>query len=252
MLTLLSEGAYDETYQQLVKGLHISSDKTAVANQYQNYLKQSQKNAGTAKFSVANKIFIKQDYQLNRTFQNVATNKFMSGVQPLNFDNSEQSTRTINNFVAKETDNKITKLLSADQVGPSTRIVLVNAIYFNGNWTYQFNKQKSFQKQFTVSETQTAGTTFMTNINNYKYTELPDLGARAVELSYSNSSFGFVILLPNHKYGYSTFEQKLKKYDWTKLTANMQSQKVNLTIPKFTAEFSITMNDVLSKVCALH
>merc|ERR1712198_66283 len=57
------------------------------------------------------------------------------------FAKSEEAADTINEYVEKKTRGLIDEIISLQDVGILTRLVLVNAIYFKANWKYQFNKQ---------------------------------------------------------------------------------------------------------------
>ena len=51
--------------------------------------------------------------------------------------------------------DKITELLSRESVNSDTLLVLVNAIYFKGNWEKQFNKEDTREMPFKVSKVNT-------------------------------------------------------------------------------------------------
>lgn len=91
----------------------------------------------------------------------------------------------------------------------------------------------------------------MNQLNSFNYTALPELDATALEMLYANSTFSVVIILPNANVAYGDVENKLKTYDWTKITSQMHVQKVNVTIPKVQMTYQQSMNYILSKVCLL-
>lgn len=63
------------------------------------------------------------------------------------------------------------------------------------------------------------------------------LNATAVELEYANSNFSFVVVLPNKRTGLNELEKSLQTNDWKEISDQMRSQRVNVKIPKFKAEF---------------
>lgn len=65
------------------------------------------------------------------------------------------------------------------------------------------------------------------------YAKLMDLDSTALEMHYADSDLSFVIVLPNRRMGLSSLEKNLKNYDWAKITDQMQSTDVVLTIPKY-------------------
>lgn len=91
---------------------------------------------------IANGIFISKNYHVNPEYRALADDQFGSRVANIDFSQSEKAAATINSFVANKTDNKITNLVSPTSFKASaTGLVLVNAIYFKGNWQFPFNER---------------------------------------------------------------------------------------------------------------
>lgn len=193
-LALLSQGAGGKTYEQLKQTLHLGNDKSAVANQYCEHCKALEKNAGEATLSIANRVYVQQRNQLSETFQELATSKFKSGVESLNFAESKKSASTINRFVEENTNGKIKELFKPDQFDADTQSVLVNAIYFNGKWETPFDKSKTKEGYFHISETETEKVDFMSQTSVCKMGYIQDLSAIVLELKYANSTMAFVIV----------------------------------------------------------
>ena len=87
----------------------------------------------------------------------------------MDFSQAEQSASAINQWVEEQTNNKIQKLIDAKMLGPLTKLVLVNAIYFKGNWDVKFDKSKTSKGDFHVSPTKTIKTDMMFAKEEYAY-----------------------------------------------------------------------------------
>lgn len=251
-LTLMSEGTNGNTFQQLKNGLNLGSNKQTTANLFERYYRDLNKAAGSSEFSIANAIYIQIGYALKSTFKQLAVGQFKSAVDQLNFTEAEQSAQTINKFVEGKTNNKIHDLITPQMLGPDTRIVLVNAIYFKGDWWHPFNEDNTRQGTFFMSKSVTAPATFMNVIESFNYAALNYLDATALEMSYVNSSISFVVILPNQQITLGAVQQKVQNYDgcaWSRITSNMKERRVNVTMPKFKNEFSINLNEALKNVC---
>lgn len=135
-MSLLFVGAGGKTVNILQKGLNLGNltqqqtaiDFRAVLTPYQ----------GSNDVQIANAIYVMQGFRINSTYRNIVTQDFYSIIRALNFANNKASANTINQWVEQETHDKIKNLVSADSLGASTRLVLVNAIYFNGTWLNKF------------------------------------------------------------------------------------------------------------------
>lgn len=189
-----------------------------------------------------------KNYSVKKSFNDVATKSFASEAQTLDFSQSQQSASTINGWVEDNTNNKIKDLISADSLGDDTRMVLVNAIYFKGFWTYQFKPSDTFKAPFYLNDQDSVTVDFMKTKKNFKYGHLQELDATAIELPYKDSDISMLIILPNSKTGLSALEGKLNTVDLGDISSKLYSMEVNVEIPKFKIEFDITLNEPLQKV----
>lgn len=205
-------------------------------------------NAGNSKLSIANQIYVNQGSKIRDDFREIATSKFMSGIESLNFANAPASAKHINNFVESKTNGKIRNLIAEDAILPGTRAMLINAIYFKGTWEIPFDKANTLKGDFFTVNNGINSAEFMYNEARYSYGALNDLPATALAMKYANSSFSFVILLPNSRTGLAQLETQLKNYNLEKLNNQMHKQTVEVKIPKFKTEFSIILNNALKKV----
>lgn len=247
-ICLASQGANGDTYLRTNNSLRVDGDRTVVANEFQNYYQQLKKSAGAATMSIVNEIYVQAGHRLNQTFQRVAVEKFHSGVKPLNFVNAAASAQAINTFVASKTNNKITDVVSSSMFDATTRLVLVNAIYFKGTWKRAFDPKKTTQGQFYYNGGGSGPVKFMNTIDTFNYADISNMKARALELPYANSNLAFVIVLPNDRNGLEPLRASLEAIDWTIILDKMSPRKVKASIPKFKVHQSISMNRILKNV----
>lgn len=248
-LALLMQAANGTTFDELRDGLHLNgADKEAIAEQFNDFYSQLQQSVGSSSLSIANQIYVQQGREINRYFDELATTKFESGVEALNFDNVEQSADIINRFVEEETHGKIVDFVKPNALDASTAMFLVNAIYFKGIWETKFSKERTRPGNFFVAESQAIRTDFMTNNKVFNYAKLKDLNASALQLKYANSTLSFVILLPNNRVGLPELETKLHGYDLTSITRKMRPRKMEVTIPKFKIDYEIELSTILTDV----
>ena len=87
----------------------------------------------------------------------------------MDFGQAVQSATAINQWVEEQTNAKIQKIITPDSLGPLTKLVLVNAIYFKGDWKVKFDKSKTRKGDFHVSPTKTVQTDMMFSKEEYAY-----------------------------------------------------------------------------------
>lgn len=247
-LALALQGAQKNTFKQIARGLHLGGDKAIIAAQFAKHYDLLKNGVGKSTLSIANQLYVQQGYQIQQSFRDVAVNQFKSGVESLNFADAVAAAQTINAFVESKTNSKIKDLISSDSLDHLTRLVLVNAIYFKGNWEQKFPIERTSPGDFYVDETKTVTVDYMRNDDEYRFAELSDLDASALELKYAKSNISFVVVLPNGRTGLPALEASLKNYDLSKIISQMRKQKVEVTMPKFKIEYQIELTNVLQKV----
>lgn len=137
----------------------------------------------------------------------------------------------INAWVSEKTEGKIPKLL--DQLPPNDVAVILNAIYFKGDWAQPFNKKHTRDTDFYVSAEDTVSVPLMTQKAIVPFVQ--EKSFQAVALPYAGNKVDMVILLPNDKTGLSALEKDLthKKLQAVFLSLQQNQKKVRIFIPRF-------------------
>ncbi|XP_031616653.1 thyroxine-binding globulin-like [Contarinia nasturtii] len=247
-LMLLSQAANGRTFEGIKSGLRINVEKSVAANQFHDYYESLQHNVGAAILSTANLVYVQQGYKLKKTFQNVAVEDFDSAIGTVNFANKVETAQFINQMVEQKTNRKIKNLIKSDMFDSDSRVVLVNAIYFKGDWMHKFNKQFTTKNLFYTNKEQAKSVDFMHTDATFNYGHLIDMDATALEMNYYNSNYSMVFILPNELDGINVLENQLRGYDFTKISHAMHSHQVEVHMPKFKVEFEIKLNDVLKNM----
>lgn len=136
ILSLLLQGAVGQTAIDMEKGLQFTQPPAVVAHSYQVLLAPLQDNP---MLKTANKIYIQQNYTTKPEFELIASRDYYSAVESVNFAQNQAAAEKINCWVESKTNNLIKDLISPSMLDANTRMVLVNAIYFNGTWAKSFN-----------------------------------------------------------------------------------------------------------------
>lgn len=246
-LSMVYMGAKGATAAQMALGMHYeNADPQAVAAKVGGVAKSYQ--AENSPVSIANKVYVMENYAIKREFHEIATKSFDSDTQSLNFAESDQSAKTINAWVEQKTKDKIKDLVDPSMLDSLTRMVLVNAIYFKGSWAKQFNKERTQKADFWTSETDKKQVDMMFVKDNFRYAILPDLQATAVELPYANSSLSMLVILPQEKTGLGRLEAALADYDLAEISKSMSKLEVNVYMPKFKVEYDLSLKKPLQKM----
>ncbi|XP_051721310.1 leukocyte elastase inhibitor-like isoform X2 [Ctenopharyngodon idella] len=202
--------------------------------------------------SVANRLYGEQSYQFVEKFLNDAKRYYEAGLEAVDFKTKSEAARVnINKWVEKKTQEKIKDLLPQGAVDAMTRLVLVNAIYFKGNWEKKFPKDATRDGQFKMNQNQTKPVKMMHQKAQFPLAFIPEMNSQVLELPYVGKNLSMLIILPNEMEDNITGLQKLEKaltyeklMEWTK-PSNMRQQEVQVSLPRFKMEEKYDMKSLL-------
>ncbi|XP_044006668.1 serpin B3-like [Aphidius gifuensis] len=131
----------------------------------------------------------------------------------MSFGNPTDSVKNMNQWVEKQTNNKIKNFLEADKIDMNTYLFLINALYFKGMWKHSFDKNKTFDKSFYVDNNTPKNVPTMQVTSEIFYKSHEGLGAEIVRLPYQAKDgcdpMSMIIILPNWEQSLSDIQKKL-------------------------------------------
>lgn len=244
-ITLLSQGASGQTFDQIINALHLPSDKEGTAKVFRELSNYFVRKSKSITLNVANKIYVMHGYPIRKSFKQVTANKFHSGIESINFCESESATNVINRWVELNTNKKVKNIVSTNMLDDDTRLVLVNGVYFWGKLKHKFEVTNTCSGKFFVSKNDFVYVNYMSVTQNFKYSRFDDLDAAVIELPYDDSDTSLVIVLPNKVDGLNSLEAEMMECDLKNLTEQLRNHEISVIIPKFKIEYEIKLNEVL-------
>ncbi|NXM48585.1 SPB6 protein, partial [Gymnorhina tibicen] len=101
----------------------------------------------------ASRLYGEKTFEFLPSFIESSEKSYHAGLEQTDFLHAwEDSRRQINGWVEERTEGKIRNLLAEGTLDSLTRLVLVNAIYFKGNWENQFNKERTTERPFQINK----------------------------------------------------------------------------------------------------
>jgi serpin B len=250
-LAMTYAGARSETEQQMASSMQYLLDQKLLHAGFNaldlELAKRGQGAKGTDekgfRLNVVNAIWGQQDFKFTSEFLDVLAQNYGAGLRILDFKKSpEPSRQTINQWVSDQTEARIKDLLPKGSIDSLTRLVLTNAIYFNAAWQSQFHKESTSNGDFTLINGSKVNVPLMFQSKSYKYAAGPDY--QAVELPYDGRELSMVVLLPASG-RFTDFESSLSGAQIAQIVQSLQSNQVDLTLPKFKIESDLDLNDTL-------
>jgi len=188
---------------------------------------------------IANSIWYREGFEVLQSFIDAMLTFFDALVTAVDFTDPS-TVDVINAWVKEKTHDKIDKILNetyADMV-----MVLINAIYFKGTWTYEFDPGDT--KDATFHAPDGDKTVKMMNLHGeLSYQENADF--QAVDLPYGFELFSMTVFLPKAGKSVDDLVTMLTDQNWAAWTAGFSVQEIDLALPRFELEYEKTLNDVL-------
>ncbi|XP_017087499.2 serine protease inhibitor 42Dd-like [Drosophila bipectinata] len=245
VMAMLYMGSNGNTAKELQAALKLPGEKKDVAKKYKDFFSNLHGREKVAILELANRIYVNDQWSLVPEFNKIVADSFKAEAVPINVRNPKSAAATINSWVSGHTRNKITEIVTYRDITPDLVMVLINAIYFKGDWQYKFNKANTKKNIFRTSSNQELQVDMMSMDNIYiKANKFADLDAKVIELPYRNSSLSMQIFLPNRIDGLSKLESQIGGFDRA-----LRQQNVDIVkIPKFKIEFEKKLVNVLKKL----
>jgi serpin B len=183
------------------------------------------------RLSVSNSLWGERQASFESAFLDTLAQNYDAGIKLLDFIASPEPSRLrINDWVAQRTEQRIRDLLPAGAVSADTRLVLVNAVYFNAAWQSQFGAAATADATFARLDGTTATVAMMSQAGNFNYAAGD--GYQAVELPYDGGELAMLVVLPAAGQ-FSVFEQGFDDTRFAAIQSALASRYVNLGLPRF-------------------
>jgi len=193
-------------------------------------------------FDIANSIWYREGFPVENDFLTTNQTYFDAIVEALDFNRSDAAD-IINAWVNENTNGKIEEIV-AKPIDPLTIMFLINAIYFKGTWTYEFDEENTTDDVFCLPDGSEKECKMMSHKCDHNYFENEQF--QAIDLPYGDAGFSMTIILPKPDVNIDSLIAQMNKENWNSWLGSFSEQEVNLFLPKFKLEYEISLNGILS------
>jgi len=241
-LGMTMNGAAGETWDQMRQALAFGGlPEEEINASYQSLLELLVGLDPSVETAIANSIWSRQGFPVLPTFLDAVQEHFGAEVAELDFASPDASGR-INGWVDDATRGRIEDIVP--EVIPSDVVMyLINAIYFKGTWTFQFDRSDTRDQPFHLSNGSTRTVPLMTLQGDLPY-RLDDR-FQAVDLPYGGRAFSMSVLLPRDGVTVDDLVSSLDADEWADLASGFHETEVELFLPRFRMAYERTLNDDL-------
>jgi serpin B len=247
-LAMTYAGARGETAAQMARTLRFSLPQAELPAAYAELLRVLNPSGDRSyRLSVANRLWGQRGEAFLDAFLAVTRRDFGAELGLVDFKTGAEAAREeINAWVLGQTADKIRDLIPPGVLGPDTRLVLTNAIYFRGEWAKRFDEKATSDQPFHLAAARTVTVPLMFARTRAGFAAYPDDGVKVAELPYKGDDVSMLVLLPDAVDGLPALEAKLTVENLARWTGALRRQDVLVHLPRFSVESGFGLGPTLA------
>ncbi|NXS56648.1 PAI2 inhibitor, partial [Brachypteracias leptosomus] len=198
-----------------------------------------------------NEVYGEKSLPFSEEYLQLAKKYYNVEPQSVNFVGAaDEIRREINSKVKHQTEGKIQNLLPPGSIDSLTRLVLINAFYFKGNWTTKFEAEATRQRPFRINMHTTKPVPMMYLSDKFNWAYVESVQTDVLELPYLNNDLSMFILLPSDITGLQKLERELTFENLSAWISPelMNKMKMEVYLPRFMLEDKYNLKSTLTRM----
>ena len=241
-LGMTMNGAAGETWSQMRDALGFGSLAEEEINaSYKSLLELLVGLDPSVETAIGNSVWTRQGFPVHADFLGAVREAFGAEVAELDFANPSASAQ-INEWVRTATRGRIEDIVP-EAIPHAVIMYLINAIYFKGSWTLQFDPSDTRDEPFHLDDGSTRTVPLMSLDTDLPYQENDRF--QAVDLPYGGRAFSMTVLLPQPGVTVDDLAASLDAAAWHDIAAGFHDTNVWVFLPRFRMAYERTLNDDL-------
>ena len=243
-LAMTYNGAAGATEEAMRATLGLEGMAVAEANEaYRGLIALLRGLDPRVQFTLANSIWYRQGFAVEQAFLDATQTFYDARVAPLDFA-SPTAAQTINGWVSSRTQGRITEIV--EPVLPDLAMMyLINAIYFKGDWTQQFDRRHTAPRPFRLADGSSVSVPTMTHGHEADVRVYRDGAVEVLDLPYGGRAFSMTIVMPAEPAGIDALVAGLTLEQWDGWIVRLDSAASEVYLPKFVLSSDLLLNSTL-------
>lgn len=239
-LTMAGNGANGNTYVQFEDVL--GSDMTVISDSMMNLLPHESEQLV---ITLANSAWIDDDFTAYDEWLGKLKSFYDAKVYQTELSSME-TVGAMNDWIDENTRGLIKEMIK-EPFDPVTRLVLFNALYFNGKWRNSFEVYQTKEKDFTLASEEKLLVPMMHQYSSH-YDYFANADFSGIVMPYRDGNLAMVAMLPREGKTVRELAGTLTTKRLSKALKGAESTLINLSLPKFEVGFDRTLNEALQKM----
>lgn len=244
-LSMVYNGADGVTKEEIAETLQLNGIDERDLNKANASLgTMLYKDTNQVTVNIAHSIWLHEDYNFQEKFSKDNQDYYNATIQEIDIFN-RNSAKRINNWVKQSTNNKIDAIVE-NPLDENLLALLINAIYFKGQWTYEFDQKKTKKDGFHLLDGTRKDVSFMELKEELYYLENEMF--QAVKLPYGTGEMSMSIFLPQESSNLEQLKEKLTNENWEKWLKKFSKKEGTIILPKFTLAYETSLKNALMEL----
>jgi len=246
-LAMAINGANGSTRDAMASTLGLSGMSLAEVNRgYEDLMGSLVGADGNATVSMGNSVWVRDVFApyVKENFTYAMSSYYGGGLYVRDF--GPGTVQEINGWVSNQTRGKITQIV--DNLSNDV-MVLVNAIYFRGNWTKPFEAGMTSDRNFTLQGGEVIKVPTMMLNTKLSYFNDDTTGAEMARLPYGTGRISMYVVLPPLGQPLGTYLDGINTGTLDTYFSGMTTRTLQVEMPKLKLEYGVKdLKDALTKL----
>lgn len=242
-LSMVLNGAAGETFEAVRHTLRYDGKTIEEINDaYLTLLEEMIPVDERVTVEVANSVWAEKRLTIKQSYVDALEQWYLAEARNIDVSDPD-AVDIVNGWIEDKTHDKIQDML--EYLSPDLAMLLINAIYFNGKWRYQFDTDDTQVKPFYVTPESPVNVPMMYQEENFAVTRTGN--ATLIELPYGQGNYSMVVMLPDEGVKMADAASTLNSENWSgwMTSLSLGASEVQLSLPKFEYEYKRELKDDL-------
>ncbi len=241
-LSMSVNGAEGETREAILDALRLNGLSTDELNRsYSDLTEDLMKVDRKVIMEIANSVWTEDDFNVKKPFLDILSEYYKAEAGSFDIDDPS-APDAINEWIEEKTNGLITEMIQT--LPDNTVMLLINAIYFKGQWKMQFDEKATSDMPFFRSGGGTVNVPMMKQKENFRFFQGD--GFKIAEFPYGQGNFVMDVILPDEADGLTEVMARLGGSGFSSWINAMTEKELQVSFPRFKYGFRLTLKEILT------
>ncbi|XP_068569752.1 plasminogen activator inhibitor 1 [Cebidichthys violaceus] len=246
VLAMAQLGAAGNTRRALTAAMGFSLQERGMSREQRLLQRDLSSEDGV---ETASGVMVERKMSLEKGYRRALAKAFQSHPNQVDFTKPDQAVSIINSWVSDHTAGAIPEFLASGSLTDETRLVLLNALHFQGLWKVPFDPKLTQERMFHCANGSNVPVHMMRLTNRYNYGEFvtaEGVDYDVIEVPYEGDSLSMLLVSPfEPEVPLSMLSADLSSQRIKQWRAELRNVKRQLAMPRFTLNSEVNLKTAL-------